>query len=224
MSRLLFSTVLLLLSFTGLRAQDQLTLLPEKLYKRSLAGSQQLFNGTEYKKHRSHSGEHPFFLSDQYIVGRLKYDGVDYEAVPLYFDIAKDVLVTPYYFDGTWMAFVSELVSEFEVKSRVFRYVRENINGLPGPGFYEILFTGSNNLWLRHNKVYEERIDGMEITHQFKYNYEYYLVRGNEAFRLNENEKLPLVLKDKRAELRVFLRKNPYAGLIDVVRFYDGLK
>lgn len=214
----------MLISSAFVQAQDQTPLSPERLYQRALAGSQQLFNGTEYKKYKSFSGEHPFFETDQYIVGRLRYDGVDYEAVPLYFDIAKDVLVTPYYFDGTWMAFISELVTEFEVKSRRFRYIKEIINGLPGPGFYEILYSGTNSLISRHSKKYEETIDGMEVIHQFRYSHEFFLLRNGEAFKLNENEKLPLVLKDKKSELRTFIRKNPNVGLTDLIRYYDQLK
>lgn len=208
-----------------LHAQDQINSSPQKLYDKALAGSQQLFNGTEYIKYRSYAGEHPFFLTEQYIVGSLKYDGVIYPAVPLYFDIAKNLLITPYYFDGTWMSFISELVEEFEIQTYHFRYLGDQIKGIPEPGFYELLYSGKTiSLWMRHAKVYEESIEGMEVLRQFKYLKTYYLMRGNEAARLNENEKFPEIFKDKKPELRVFSRKNPKATLIDMVRFYDSLK
>lgn len=198
--------------------------LPAEMYEQALKGSQQLFNGTEYFKYKSYSGEHPYFLSDQYIVGSLSYDGVYYPAVPLYYDIGLDRLVTPYYFDGTWMSFVGELVKEFNLKGHSFRYFRAIKGDLPGFGFYEVLYDGQSTLIARHRKSYSEQIDGMEVIRAFKTSVEYYLLIDDRSFRINENEKIPAAIKDKKAEVRNFLRKNPKANLPDIIRFYDSVK
>lgn len=217
-----FSVVYCLIALGPLFAQDS-TSGPVALYEKKLAGSQQLFNGTEYKMHRSRSGEHPFFLSDKYIVGSLNYDGVRYEAVPMYFDIAKDQLVTPYYYDGTWMAFISQLVTEFELQGHRLRYFREGFDGLSAPGFLEVLYEGKLKLYVKHSKTYQEQIDGTQIIFQFKVAGDYYLVREGRAQRWNEGERIPSLLKDKQSELRAFLRKNPRAEMVDLVRYCDSL-
>ncbi|MFZ9982124.1 MAG: hypothetical protein ACO3FI_08845 [Cyclobacteriaceae bacterium] len=203
--------------------QDQVSL-PVKMYEQALKGSQQLFNGTEYFKYKSYAGEHPYFLSDQYIVGALNYDGVFYPAVPLYYDIYKDQLVTPYYFDGSWMAFVGQLVQNFRLMDHFFSYFKETKGDLPGAGFYEVLYSGKIKLIARHRKFLSEKIDGIEVIRDFKQSVEYYLLKNDQSFRLNEREKVPQALKDQKTELRNFLRKNPTATLSDLVRHYDLMK
>jgi hypothetical protein len=210
--------------FAGHLFGQQQASLPIQMYEQALKGSQQLFNGTEYFKYKSYSGEHPYFLSDQYIVGSLDYDGVFYPAVPLYYDIHKDQLITPYYFDGSWMAFVGELVQNFKLKDHSFSYFRAMKGDLPGAGFYEVLYSGKTILIVRHRKIYSEQIEGMEVIRAFKQTIEYYLLKNDRSFRLNENEKIPQVLKDQKTELRNFLRKNPKATLSDIVRQYDLIK
>jgi hypothetical protein len=210
--------------FAGISFGQQQASLPVQMYEQALKGSQQLFNGTEYFKYKSYSGEHPYYLSDQYIVGTLNYDGVSYPAVPLYYDIHKDQLITPYYFDGSWMAFVGELVQNFKLKDHSFSYFRAMKGDLPGSGFYEVLYSGKSKLIARHRKIYSEQIDGMEVIRAFKQSVEYYLLKGDRSFRLNENEKIPQALKDQKNELRNFLRKNPKATLSDLVRHYDSIQ
>ena len=196
---------------------------PVTLYEKKLAGSQQLYNGTEYKMHRSRNGEHPFFLSDKYIVGTLNYDGVRYPSVPMYFDIAKGQLVTPYYYDGTWMVFISELITGFELQGHQFQYVRETIENLSTPGFFEVLYDGKLKLYLRHAKVFQEIIEGSDIYAEFRESREYFLIHGGKAVRWSEGERIPALLKDKQAELRAYLRKNPKAGKLDIIRYAESI-
>ena len=217
-----FLAIVGFLSFCPLMAQES-TDGPVALYDKKLAGSQQLYNGTEYKMHRSRNGEHPFFLSDKYIVGTLNYDGVRYPSVPMYFDIAKGQLVTPYYYDGTWMVFINELISGFELQGHQFHYVRDSIENLSTPGFFEVLYDGKLKLYLRHTKAFQEIIEGTEIHAAFRESQEYFLVRGGRAIRWSEGERIPSLLKDNQADLRVFLRKNPKAGKVDLIRFAESL-
>src|SRR5687768_6744309 len=66
-----------------------------KQYEASLAEQSILYNGSEYAEpSRTENEYHPFFKSDDWLIGSVDYDGEQFTDIPLLYDLTGDKLIT----------------------------------------------------------------------------------------------------------------------------------
>jgi len=194
------------------------------LFASATSGSQQLFNGQEVILYSPIATEHPYFLTADLIFGKLRYDGIWNAEVALHYDLERQALITPYYYEGTPMQLVSAFVDAFELEGRRFINVRKSGDrGLDRPGFYEVLYEGPTPVYARHRKVFHEKYRDTEVIREFEEITEYHIVRNQRSVRVSGLRELPDLFIDRKQEVRSFIRKNREATPARVAEFYDNL-
>ena len=194
------------------------------IFASAASGSQQLFNGPEVILYSPIANEHPYFRTEDLIFGKLKYDGFWHEDVALHFDLERQRLITPYYYEGTPMQLVSAFVDAFELEGHRFINVRQpGYRGLEQPGFYELIYEGPSAIYARHRKIFHEKYRDTEVIREFESITDYYLVRGGNQRKFNAVRELQEVFIDRKQEVRAFIRKNRNAGPAEVASYYDNL-
>ncbi|MFM9075853.1 MAG: hypothetical protein ACKORJ_09875 [Bacteroidota bacterium] len=198
--------------------------LGKSLFTSARSGSQQLFNGQEVILYSPIGDEHPYFLTADLIFGKLRYDGVWHEEVALHYDLEKQALITPYYYEGTPMQMVSAFVDGFELEGHRFVNARNpGDRGLSKAGLYEVLYEGATPVYARHRKIFHEKYRDTEVIREFEEVTEYHLIHNNQNVKITSVRELPSVFIDRKQEIKTFIRKNRNAGPARVAEFYDNL-
>lgn len=198
--------------------------LGKTLFSAARSGSQQLFNGQEVILYSPIGNEHPYFLTVDLIFGKLRYDGIWHEEVALHYDLEKQALTTPYYYEGTPMQLVAAFVDAFELEGRKFVNVRNaGDRGLQKPGFYEVLYEGATPVYAHYRKIFHEKYRDTEVIREFEEVTEFHLVQNKQSIRITSVRELPNVFIDRKQEVKTFIRKNRNAGPARVAEFYDNL-
>jgi len=194
------------------------------MFASSSSGSQQLFNGQEVILYSPIASEHPYFLTGDLIFGKLRYDGYWHNDVALHYDLERQLLITPYYYEGTPMQLVSAFVDGFELEGHRFVNVRQpDSKGLEQSGFYEILYEGNSQVYARHRKIFHEKYRDTEVLREFESITDYLMVRNGSTHKFKSVRELPEILIDRKQEVRAFIRKNRNAGPAAVAAYYDNL-
>jgi hypothetical protein len=192
-----------------------------------------LFNGTQYVEPKGTRDEHPFFLTDEWQQGDVEYKGQQYKNLALLYDITTDRLVSEL-FNGQPFVLVNEHLKRFSLGGRNFiRVETDSIqNDLPARGFYEEVYGGNTQVLVRHFKVKEERIESTTLQIYFTARSRHYILHGGRYERITNKSSVLKVLKDHKAEVRSFIKKEKLKfssatlsqALASVASYYDTLK
>ena len=97
-------------------------------------------------------------------------------------------------------------------------------------GFYEIIFDGQAKLYKKIGKVLVEKIGSTinpvtksKIERKFELVVNYYLFKNNEWYKIPRRNSLLLQYKQKRLEIRKFIRKNSLNSIADVDIIYASI-
>ncbi|MFI5156518.1 MAG: hypothetical protein ACHQEM_10045 [Chitinophagales bacterium] len=206
------------------------------LYYKTIAENAHLYNGSEYMQYIVYNpigDRNPFFLSIFMQNGSIFYDGSLYNDAPLTYDIYKDVLVSLRHNWNYRIQLVTDKVEYFDLAGHHFVRITEDSTKLAdGNGFYENLFSGKSiSVLVKRKKKKEERYYNAEFTTFFFPNDHFYIKKDGTYFPVNSKSSVLDVLKDKKKEIRKYLRKNnisfkPYAeyGIIKAAAYYDQIK
>ena len=200
------------------------------LYRNGFGKSERLYTGTEYMGYVRRPKGHPFFISDQFLPATISFDGADYKDSILY-DLVNDVVVVSDPTEQYNINVVNDKVKAFEVASHKFVrldgiYLRLNQFE---PGYYEELYNGKLQVFVRHKKQINSHTVQSEVVSEYV-QYDVYLIRkGEEFIRVFNNNSLLDALDDHRGEVRRFMheqnldfRKDPVNTLRLVAAFFDG--
>src|SRR6185295_5021920 len=69
----------------------------KKVYQEFIQGNAHLYNGTEPRTYESANEEHPYFISDDWVVRSIVYDNELNENVPVMYDIWNDKVVIDHF-------------------------------------------------------------------------------------------------------------------------------
>lgn len=178
----------------------------KKLHRSRVQGESLLYNGSDYREYRPLKDEHPFYLSDDWVLGSVTYDGQFYDQVYLQLDIEKDQLVIENFNFGTQVQLVKNRVAAFTLGDR--RFVQLSDSSVPG-GFYEILYPGNTRVVAKRIKQMQERVSTNEITREFEEKNKYYLwFEGKYVGVRNKKSALKVMHLYKKQLLQEFQNKN----------------
>ena len=207
------------------------------LYYKAIGENAHLYNGSEYMQYivfNPAKDRNPFFQNIFMQNGTVMYDGTVYHDVPLTYDVYKDVLIGMRYSWNYRIQLVTDKVDFFELAGHYFRLLREDSTAsLPdGWGFYEKLYEGKSiSVLAKRKRKKEERYYSAEFTTYFFQNDHYYIKKDGTYFPVNSKSSVLDVLKDKKKEIRKYLRKNnisfkpsPENGMISAAAYYDQIK
>jgi hypothetical protein len=199
-------------------------------HERTLEGTHHLYNGAEYIEYMPLDDEHPFYLSDDWVVGELKYDGDVFTNVPMQLDIAKGKLIVSNYSNGNKLQLVNNLVESFSFEGHDFINLNSTRDSLTmRSGFYEKLYGGKTQVLARRIKKFNERINSLELIRKFEESSAFYLENNGKFFRASGKRDVLEVLAAKKKELKVFIRQNKLfsqnreSSIVQSARYFDSL-
>ena len=203
------------------------------LYHDFLTPETGLFKGTEYADyaHLLRNG-HPFYGEDKFKIGTISYHGVRYKNVPILYDLVYDQVIIGDYYHIFKIILTSQLIDRFTIEDHSFIRQTDSITpGLPRVGFYEELYAGRITLLKRESKQIQEDLNSGDHAQRFIEGTDssYWLRMGNAYYPVNHYKSLFATLKDRKKEVRRFIRsnnlsmrKNREITLIKVAAWYDS--
>src|SRR5687767_13199459 len=105
---------------TYLRAAIQNTV---ELYHQAIRVQTRLYNGSKYLAPDHTLEEHPYFFSEDWIMGDVFYDGEYFENVPLMYDLASGQLLTEHVSSGHALQLVRDKLTHFSISGHYFEKI-----------------------------------------------------------------------------------------------------
>jgi hypothetical protein len=204
-----------------------------RTYQQAIAGQAKLYNGSKYLPPTESVEEHPYFISDDWIMGDVFYDGEFFENVPLMYDIFNAKLVTEHYSSGQPIQLISDKLHHFNISGHHFEKILNDTIGasLPETGFYDILYSGPTKLIAKRQKMLREQITSSQIDTFYDEKDRHYIFRNDVFFHVKNKRGAFKILSDARQPLRKFLKANRIRfnddkelALKRMAQFYDQNK
>lgn len=191
-----------------------------------------LYKGPEYYNYApTIANGHPFFLTGDFQTGKVVYENVLYENVPLLYDIVQDELILEHY-DGFYKIQLSKSdVSAFSLNGHSFIHLNTGkLGSTTAPGFYELLYQGNASLFARRIKSIRERTVQVQVVRDTKTSDQYYIQKDAELVPV-KNLKSALKIMDGHADaIKQHLKsrglnyqRDPQQTLIEAVKYYDQI-
>lgn len=193
-----------------------------------------LFRGDEYVTYVQMLKEgYPYFGENTRRKGTVTYDKTFYKDVYLYYDLVTGQVVMNDFYNVFKIALIGDLIDSFSIENHIFIHLRDSLNPTaPRNGFYERLYNGHIELIKKEKKQIEEDLYTTDHVLKFIHGADssYYLKIGNVYHPVNNSKSLSNVFKDKKKDLRKFIRsqqlsmrKDRENTLIKVTAWYDSL-
>ena len=202
-------------------------------YRKALGVQAKLNNGSKYRPPEQDVDEHPYFLSDDWMMGDVYYDDELFIEVPLMYDLYSGQLITEHSASGHAIQLIFEKVSYFKVRDHLFEKIyNESVNGsLPATGFYDILYAGETKVVSRRQKLQTEEIYNTYVEVGYDEKNRYFLFKNGIFFPVNNKASVLKVLGDEKQKLKRFLKagkikfsENKELALKSMAAFYDSQK
>jgi hypothetical protein len=190
-----------------------------------------IYNGSEYVDYDHKIKGNPFFESSYFNNGDLVYDGVSYKNLNMFYDILHDDVVIRNYND-TAMILVKEKISAFNFLNHSFINIIADsvLANEKTAGFYDVLYNGNIKLIAKRKKEIVENIRVENSESFFVEKDNFYILKNEVLFAVNDKNSVLDVLKDKKSSIEKFLhqsklkyRKKPEETMIKMVAYYDAL-
>lgn len=171
-------------------------------YTQTMGVQSHIFNGSEYKEYISQRDEFPT-LYDDVMTGNVKYAGELYENIPLYYDLAKDQVITSYT-HGNKVQLLRDKVEYFDIGDH--RFVRLN-NDKVAEGFYDLLYDGKMKFYAKRLKVLAVRMNGNDADNIFEERVRYYILKNGVYHTVKGKRSVLSLVSDKKREVKRTIRE-----------------
>lgn len=202
------------------------------LYDSATVESPHLYNGKQYYVYDSREVEHQFFLTEDWTMGSVFYDGQQFEQVPLLYDIVKDQLVARYRHGFGDVTLQSPKVRSFKLAGHDFMRVEADTGRVEGlrTGFYDQLYTGKTKVLARRRKERLPQLAETKITIEFPVKDQLYVYKDGEYRTVRSKRSVLALLPEQKRFLRRELRKqnlsfrqNREESVVAMAKRYDEL-
>jgi len=229
---------LLMLTTFGVEAQENfadsalLTKLHDtrKVYDKERGNQLAIYNGIQHYPYSPSIEGIAYFQADEWKKGSVVFSDISYEDIFMKYDLVTDqLIVTPNYDGGLFMALFSPRVKEFSFGgNRFVRLTRESTNGELADGFYQVLSSGKVTAIARTQKIIEEKVDITGISRWFEMKTRYYILKDGKYKPIRNKNDLTNSLKEHRREvnqalsnLKLKFRKNAEQNIIAATDAYN---
>jgi hypothetical protein len=199
-------------------------------YSSNMGAESLRFNGTTYTNYWHGVNGHPFFESENFKSGNIQYLAVGYQGIPLLYDIEKDLVVSTKYASPEPMALPGDKIRSFSIGQHQFERLDADNYANIKTGFYEILYRGSMNAYVKHKKEIKQSFKTEDRTSTFYQYDEYYIEKNGRFHVINAGSDIVALFTEHQQEIRkklkerdINFKKNPEKCLIQIANFYDTL-
>lgn len=200
-------------------------------YESAITGQQPYYNGSAYVEAPHSEGQHPFFLTEEWDFGSLKFEGQDFAKVPMLYDIVSDQVITETP-NGNLIVINPQKVNGFTLNNHHFIRIDNSTvnNSLPQTGFYNVLYNGNTKLIALREKKVQEKIADQQLHISFDIKNRYYILKKGRFYPVKNKKTILKVLEEQKNSLRALIskngirfKKNREQALAQIAEFYDTL-
>lgn len=199
------------------------------IYEKSIGLQHQYLNGSAYVEPPRTGEQHPFFLSDDWTLGPITFDGQQYNNVPMLYDLTIDQVVSESAGANPQLLQKAKL-QKFTLSGHQFIKI-DGEASLPESGFYHVLYEGPSQVICRRRKFKYDRPDSsIKLEIIFEEKNRFFILKDSDYLPVRSRRSVLKVLSDQKAQIRTFVRKNQIrfkknldVSLPVVARFYDTL-
>ena len=228
----MFARLLLLLCFVNVNFCLAQSCLDNILHNELYSSSEEIINGKKWINEKRYSGS-PLLMEKYWPEADIDYKGSHYSGQLMNYDVYKGEIIIYHAEKGRekYVVLSNDNLSGFSftdtITARKHFYVYTELPGTKDRALYE---NASYGLFIKPVKKVEVRSAG-KSNGQFTDYYEYYLKTGDGFARFSSESQLIRLLPDHSAGLKRYIRGNRIKinnqhpeGVIDVIRYYNGIK
>lgn len=198
----------------------------EKEYAQMFSEKNLFASGKLYYHTRHSKFIHPFYLNYNWLKGGVVFNSKLYNVDKIKYDIHNDNLICVVISKGYAypISLNKNKVHEFYISGHHFKYLEDfnsiSINKLV-PGYYEIIYNNKTSLLIKWKK--ELYIHDIAQLEKFRLTKSIFLEKDNKFFIVRNLSGLLKLLKERKKELKTFIRKNKLAMRRDIVKVFSEL-
>ena len=168
-----------------------------------------LFSGNREQQFVQTLINHQYFKNQDFVNGRLSYNGIVYPDVSLRWDLYRDelIILSPANYA---IVLKSENIDFAEIYGYHILYLYpDNLSGYPPAGNYIRLYSGSDYFLLEKltNTMYrDENVQRNKFHYYFVLSSNFYLQKNGTYYKISNRKSLLKTLDTHRKELRRFIR------------------
>jgi len=212
--------------------ENALKLNMANVYNKAIGQQSALYNGPAYIPYKFVSKTNANFNdTTSFSNGKVNYDGIVYTDAPLMYDLNKNLLLSHLRDGFTAYSLVSEKVYEFDLFNHHFvRILADTVNKQLTTDFYDELYNSKLRLLVHRSKKINDEINQQKVIYSFVPYNDYYLKKGTIYYEVNSQGKFLDVLKDRKKELKQYIKDNkirfrddPEKAMVILATYYDHL-
>lgn len=203
------------------------------LYTQSIDSDSHLYHGLEYVDYdRYYLDGHQFYRTNTEVEATIFYDGVQYQGVPLLYDLRLDQVILEHPESSFKMSLISEKVKSFSYLGHTFiRLEQDTLANSPiTPGFYDLLVTGNPALLAKRTKNIQERAQEGGMKGEFREKNRYYVQKNKRYYVVNDKKSVLKLFPEQKKELQKYarssklnFRKKREPALVQLIQYYNTL-
>lgn len=204
---------------------------PVSIYYDSLGEQSPLFNAREYVAFPGiiHQG-HPFYKTTEFVTGTIHYDGMFFDDAKILYDIITNKVLVLHYNGIFRIDLPVDRISEFNLHGHRFVHLYPDSSHVIDEGFYDQLYDGKTDLFVKRTKLFREERTGTDILRVVDEK-DFFFIRKQDTYRPVRSKKSLLnIFKDRKDEIRreikkkgIKYRKNREAAILTAVQYYDSV-
>lgn len=203
-------------------------------YNTAIGEQSHLYNGPEYEFYDpTIKGNAYVFDNKSFTTGSVRYGAAVYRDIPMLYDLNKDVVVVLLYNHFTKFSLLSERVPEFWLLNHHFIRLNTDSTGKAAlaTGFYDQLYQGRKiGIIVKRAKSIQTSTGNNTVESYFSETKDYYVKKEGNYFSFSGKGGLLDIFKDKKKELRKYIRTNDIdfrenfeRAVVNVATYYDQL-
>lgn len=200
-------------------------------YWESVHKNSPLYKGKIYVGHSVRIIGHPFFESESVSEGTVVYDGIHYQAVPMFLDLVREEVVIDLE-NGFKIKLINEKVEKFSLFGHTFIRLEENEISDPkvSPGIYDVLYEGNVLLLAKRSKEIKEYIENSKSIKEFVPRIVFFIRKGESFYSVKSKQSVLRLFKDQKKSIRKYLKKNrikynsdPEEAIVKILKYTEQL-
>jgi len=202
------------------------------MFNKAVVEQSGLYNGPAFIPYSFRSATNAnFHDTTGFANGNVNYDGIVYKNVPLIYNINRDMVVSRLYNGFSIYTLISDKVSDFDLFNHHFIMLYpDSLNSKMDAGFYDELYHNKLQVLARRTKEIQRESISTGTGTSFYELTDYFLKKGGKYYNVNSQGKFFDVLKDKKKELKQYIKDNkirykdnPEHVMAALAAYYDHL-
>ncbi len=196
-------------------------------FKKNINIQSEIYNGIVYQPPANATKGSVYFEEKNYLVkGDLIFKGILYNDIPLLYDVFNDLMVagSP---EGVNFILPATKVSDVYLDGHHFVYLNSN---LAKTGFYEKLYGGNIEMFVKRNKHYSENVNSQRVEIYYYDEAEIFLKKGNKFIQIKGKISFFDSFQNKKKELKQYLvdnninfNKDPEKAIVALLKYYEQI-